>query len=185
VLNRLCDIDIGIDANTPDFRLLDRRVVTVLRRLPERARFVRGLVRWVGFRQKALPFTARKRAHGYTKYPLSRMVRFSVDGVTAFSTMPLRFASYAGAIAALSGIPYALWAIYARLFTDEAVHGWASIMVAVLILGGAQLLSLGIIGEYLGRVYEEVKGRPLYIPDRFIGEFGRPSIVASSRQAVQ
>lgn len=172
LLNRMCDIDIDMDVNTPDFRLLDRRVVDVLRRLPERARFVRGLVRWVGFRQKAVRFTAKPRRHGSTKYPLSRMLRFSVDGVTAFSTMPLRFASYLGAFTALSGIPYAAWAIYMRVFTDDAVHGWASLIVAMLVLGGLQLLCLGIVGEYLGRVYEEVKGRPLYIPERFIGDFG-------------
>jgi polyisoprenyl-phosphate glycosyltransferase len=171
VLNRICDMDIAIDANTPDFRLLDRRVVDVLRRLPERARFVRGLVRWVGFRQKAVHFTARRRTRGSTKYPLSRMLRFSMDGVTAFSTMPLRFASYLGAFAAFSSIPYALWAVYKRLFTDDAVHGWASVVVAVLILGGVQLICLGIIGEYLGRVYEESKGRPLYITDEVIGDF--------------
>jgi dolichol-phosphate mannosyltransferase len=164
-------MDVSIDANTPDFRLLDRRVVDVLRRFPERARFVRGLVRWVGFRQKAVHFTARRRTHGSTKYPLSRMLRFSMDGVTAFSTMPLRFASYLGGVAALSAIPYAMWAVYKRLFTDDAVHGWASVVVAVLVLGGVQLICLGIIGEYLGRVYEESKGRPLYITDAVIGDF--------------
>ena len=169
LLNRICDID--IDVNTPDFRLLDRRVVNVLQRLPERARFVRGLVRWVGLRQKAVHFTARSRARGSTKYPLSRMLRFSMDGVTAFSTLPLRLASYFGALAALSSIPYALWAVYKRLFTDDAVHGWASLVVAVLILGGLQLICLGIIGEYLGRVYEESKGRPLYIVDEVFGNF--------------
>jgi polyisoprenyl-phosphate glycosyltransferase len=171
LLNRICDINVSIDANTPDFRLLDRRVVDVLRRFPERARFVRGLVRWVGFRQKAVHFTARRRTRGSTKYPLSRMLRFSMDGVTAFSTMPLRFASYLGVLAALSAIPYAMWAVYKRLFTDDAVHGWASVVVAVLVLGGVQLICLGIIGEYLGRVYEESKGRPLYITDIVVGDF--------------
>jgi glycosyltransferase involved in cell wall biosynthesis len=183
LLNRICDIDISIDANTPDFRLLDRRVVDVLRRLPERARFVRGLVRWVGFRQKAVHFTARRRMRGSTKYPLSRMLRFSMDGVTAFSTMPLRFASYLGGLAAFGAIPYAMWAVYKRLFTDDAVHGWASVVVAVLVLGGVQLICLGIIGEYLGRVYEESKGRPLYITDKVIGDFGPTMAAAESRSA--
>ncbi len=181
LLNRICDINISIDANTPDFRLLDRRVVNVLRRLPERARFVRGLVRWVGFRQKAVHFTARRRTRGSTKYPLSRMLRFSMDGVTAFSTMPLRFASYLGGLAATAAIPYAMWAIYKRLFTDDAVHGWASVVVAVLILGGVQLICLGIIGEYLGRVYEESKGRPLFITDKVIGDFGPAMAAAEPR----
>jgi dolichol-phosphate mannosyltransferase len=97
------------------------------------------------------------------------MLRFSLDGVTAFSTVPLRIASYVGLFAALSGIPYALWAVYARLFTDWAVHGWASVVVALLFLGGVQLISIGIMGEYLGRVYEEVKGRPLYLTQELIG----------------
>jgi dolichol-phosphate mannosyltransferase len=168
LMNRMCDIDIA--SNTPDFRLMNRRVVDVLLRFPERSRFLRGLVRWVGFRQKAVPFTARPRSHGRTKYPFARMLRFSVDGITAFSIVPLRLASYLGVLVALSGIPYASWAVYKRLFTDEAVHGWASLVVALLVIGGLLLVCIGIIGEYLGRIYEEVKGRPLYIADEVIGE---------------
>jgi dolichol-phosphate mannosyltransferase len=168
ILNRLSDVD--LEANTPDFRLMDRRVVDILLRLPERGRFLRGLVRWVGLRQTAVPFTADPRRHGTTKYPFSRMVRFSLDGLTSFSTVPLRFASYLGTLVALSAIPYALWAVYVRLFTDEAVTGWASLVVALLMLGGVQLFCLGIVGEYIGRMYEEVKGRPLYITDEVIGD---------------
>jgi len=168
LMNRMCDIDIA--SNTPDFRLMNRRVVDVLLRFPERSRFLRGLVRWVGFRQKAVRFTARQRSHGRTKYPFARMLRFSVDGITAFSIVPLRLASYLGVLVALSGIPYASWAVYKRLFTDEAVHGWASLVVALLVIGGLLLVCIGIIGEYLGRIYEEVKGRPLYIADEVVGE---------------
>jgi dolichol-phosphate mannosyltransferase len=168
LMNRMCDIE--IPSNTPDFRLIDRRVVDALRQMPERTRFLRGLVSWVGFRQIGLRFVAAPRSHGSTKFPFSRMVRFSLDGVTAFSTVPLRLASYIGLFAALSGIPYALWAIYARLFTDWAVHGWASVVVALLFLGGVQLISIGIMGEYLGRVYEEAKGRPLYLTQELIGQ---------------
>jgi dolichol-phosphate mannosyltransferase len=170
LMNRMCDIE--ITANTPDFRLMDRRVVDALRHMPERTRFLRGLVRWVGFRQTSLRFVAAPRTHGKTKYPLSKMIRFSLDGVTAFSTVPLRLASYMGLFAALSGIPYALWAVYARLFTDWAVHGWASVVVALLFLGGVQLISIGIMGEYIGRVYEEAKGRPLFLTRELIGELG-------------
>lgn len=170
LMNRMCDIE--MTSNTPDFRLMDRRVVEALRQMPERTRFLRGLVRWVGFRQTALRFVAAPRTHGTTKFPLSRMLRFSLDGITAFSTVPLRLASYVGLFAALSGIPYALWAVYARLFTDWAVHGWASVVVALLFLGGVQLISIGIMGEYLGRVYEEAKGRPLYLTREVIGELG-------------
>jgi glycosyltransferase involved in cell wall biosynthesis len=171
ILNGMSDID--LQANTPDFRLMDRRVVDVLWRLPERGRCLRGLVRWVGFRQIAVRFTAQPRQHGRTKYPFSRMLRFSLDGFTGFSTVPLRFASYLGVAVALSGIPYALWAIYLRLFTDEAVSGWASVVVALLLIGGLQLLCLGIVGEYIGRMFEEVKGRPLYIADEVIGDVAR------------
>jgi glycosyltransferase involved in cell wall biosynthesis len=170
LLNRMCDIE--IPSNTPDFTLMDRRVVDALRRMPERARFLRGLVRWVGFKQTGIPFVAAPRTHGTTKYPLSKMLRFSLDGVTAFSTVPLRLASYVGLFAAISGIPYALWAVYTRMFTDRAVEGWASVIVALLFLGGVQLLSIGIMGEYLGRVYEEAKGRPLYLTQELIGEIG-------------
>lgn len=171
VLNGLSDID--LQANTPDFRLMDRRVVEVLLRLPERGRFLRGLVRWVGFRQTAVPFVANPRRHGRTKYPFSRMLRFSMDGLTSFSTAPLRFASYMGILVALSGVPYAAWAVYVRIFTDGAVSGWASLVVAVLLIGGLQLFCLGIVGEYLGRMFEEVKGRPLYIADEVIGSLHR------------
>ena len=183
LMNRMSDIE--ITANTPDFRLMDRRVVDALRQMPERTRFLRGLVRWVGFRQTALRFVAAPRTHGKTKFPLSKMLRFSLDGVTAFSTVPLRLASYVGLFAAVSSIPYALWAIYVRLFTDQAVHGWASVVVAVLFLGGVQLISIGIMGEYLGRVYEEAKGRPLYLAREVIGELGasRPRPLAWNEQA--
>jgi dolichol-phosphate mannosyltransferase len=168
LMNRMCDIDIA--SNTPDFRLMNRRVVDTLLRFPERNRFFRGLVRWVGFKQTSIRFTARPRSHGRTKYPFARMLRFSVDGITAFSIVPLRLASYLGVFVALSGIPYASWAVYKRLFTDEAVHGWASLVVALLVIGGLLLVCIGIIGEYLGRIYEEVKGRPLYIADEVLGD---------------
>jgi dolichol-phosphate mannosyltransferase len=173
LMNRMSDIE--ITSNTPDFRLMDRRVVEALRQMPERTRFLRGLVRWVGFRQTGLRFVAAPRTHGTTKFPLSKMLRFSMDGVTAFSTVPLRLASYIGLLAAITSIPYALWAVYVRLFTNEAVHGWASVVVAVLFLGGVQLISIGIMGEYLGRVYEEAKGRPLYLTREVIGEIGAAS----------
>ncbi len=173
LLNRLCDIE--VTANAPDFRLMDRRVVDALRQMPERARFLRGLVRWVGFRQTEVPFVAAPRIHGRTKYSLSKMLRFSIDGVTGFSISPLRVSSYVGFAAAISGIPYALWAIYIRLLTDEAVSGWASVVVAVLFLGGVQLIAIGVLGEYLGRVYDEVKRRPLYFTREVLGSVSAPS----------
>ena len=168
LLNRMCDIK--ITPNAPDFRLMDRQVVNALLQMPERARFLRGLVTWVGFRQTSVEFVAKPRLHGNTKFSLSKMIRFSIDGVTAFSSVPLRLSAYMGLLAALSGVPYALWAVYARLFTaDRVVHGWASVIVAVLFLGGVQLIAIGILGEYLGRIYEEVKGRPLYVARQIYG----------------
>jgi dolichol-phosphate mannosyltransferase len=148
--------------------------------MPERSRFLRGLVTWVGFRQTAVPFVAPARSHGSSKYPFSRMLRFSLDGLTAFSTFPLRLASITGFVVALSGVPYALWAVYARLYLDTAVHGWASIVVALLFLGGVQLIAIGILGEYLGRIYEETKGRPLYVTREVIGALDAESMAASA-----
>jgi len=189
LLNRICDVK--ITPNAPDFRLLDRRVVDALLQMPERARFLRGLVNWVGFKQTAVEFVANPRLHGSTKYPLSKMIRFSIDGVTAFSSVPLRLSSYMGLLAALAGVPYAVWAVYARLFTDSVVHGWASVIVAVLFLGGVQLIAIGILGEYLGRIYEEVKGRPLYVARELFGgltprtaELSAAGVSAERRDAI-
>ena len=171
IVNRICDVK--ITPNAPDFRLMDRRVVEALLQMPERARFLRGLVTWVGFKQTAVEFVAKPRLHGSTKYPLSKMIRFSVDGITAFSSVPLRLSSYIGFFTALAGLPYAVWAVYSRLFTDNAAQGWASVIVAVLFLGGVQLIAIGILGEYLGRIYEEVKGRPLYVTREIFGASSR------------
>jgi polyisoprenyl-phosphate glycosyltransferase len=177
ILNRICDIK--ITPNTPDFRLMDRQVVDTLLRMPERARFLRGLVSWVGFKQIAVEFVAKPRLHGSTKYPISKMIRFSLDGVTAFSSVPLRLSSYMGFLIALAGLPYAIWAVYSRLFTNNAAQGWASVIVAVLFLGGVQLIAIGILGEYLGRIYEEVKGRPLYVAREMFGTAPRAELTVA------
>jgi dolichol-phosphate mannosyltransferase len=169
-INLICDISIVPSA--ADFRLLDRVAVDALLRMPERSRFVRGLVSWLGFRQVGLQYRANPRLHGKSKYSLRRMVSLGLEGVVSFSTMPLRVAAFIGLGSALLGMPYAAWAIYARLFTDTAVPGWASLLVAVLFLGGVQLMSIGVIGEYIGRIYKEVKGRPIYLTGELIG-FGK------------
>jgi polyisoprenyl-phosphate glycosyltransferase len=161
--------EVSIVPGAADFRLMDRAVVDCLVAMPERSRFLRGMVSWVGFRQIGLPYVAQPRHAGSSKYSIRKMLSLAVQGLTSFSSLPLRFSAYIGFIAAVSGIPYAIWAVYAKLFTDQAVPGWASLMVAVLFLGGVQLMSIGIIGEYVGRVYTEVKGRPLYIADELIG----------------
>lgn len=166
MIKRLTKVAIPVD--TGDFRLMSRRVVEALRRSPERHRFLRGMVSWVGYKQIGVPYDRDERRSGTTKYPLPRMIRFAIDGITSFSDIPLRFASYFGF--AVSGIAfvYALIVVIAKLFRvypPGYTPGWASTIVAVVFLGGVQLISLGIIGEYLGRIYDEVKGRPLYLID--------------------
>jgi dolichol-phosphate mannosyltransferase len=170
--NRLSETKLPLDAG--DFRLIDRRVVDVLLTMPERDRFLRGMISWIGFKQVAVMFARAPRRAGTTKYPLFKMLRFAVDGVISFSFTPLRLALWMGFASlgvALFGIIYA---IVIRLYTDDWVRGWASIFTAVLFLGGVQLITLGIVGEYLGRIYAEVKRRPLYIVQERLG-FGAQS----------
>jgi dolichol-phosphate mannosyltransferase len=164
IIKRLTKIAIPLD--TGDFRLMSRRAVEAVRRLPERHRFLRGMVSWVGFNQAAIEYDRDVRYAGETKYPLSKMLRFAMDGITSFSDVPLRFASYFGFTVSVIAFVYAVIVIVLKMFSLKPVFytpGWASTIVAVLFLGGVQLMSLGILGEYLGRVYDEVKGRPLYI----------------------
>jgi dolichol-phosphate mannosyltransferase len=148
---------------------MDRRVVDAVLAMPERDRFLRGMVAWAGFRQEPIRYRREARTAGESKYPLRRMLRFAADGLLSFSLVPLRLAIYMGLLAsalALIGIAYAL---ALRLFTDIWVPGWTLLFIAVLFLGGVQLLSLGVIGEYLGRVYWEVKRRPLYLVKERLG----------------
>jgi polyisoprenyl-phosphate glycosyltransferase len=164
IINRLTKIEIPLD--TGDFRLMSRRVVDALRRSPERNRFLRGMVSWVGFNQTAVEYDRDIRYTGSTKYGIGKMVRFAMDGITSFSDIPLRFASYFGFIVSAVAFVYALIVVAFKLFSLKPpgyTPGWASTIVAILFLGGVQLMSLGILGEYLGRVYDEVKGRPLYL----------------------
>lgn len=167
VMNRLSDIPIPLD--TGDFRLMSRRVVDALRAMPERDRFVRGMVSWVGFRQVALPYRRAQRAAGVTKYPLAKMLRFALDGLLSFSTKPLQMAitlGVASSAVAFAGIVYAL---VVRLATDRWVEGWAALFIAIMFLGGVQLVTVGILGEYVGRIYNEVKRRPLYVIGETVG----------------
>lgn len=178
--NRLSETKLPLDAG--DFRLLDRRVVDVLLKMPERDRFLRGMVSWVGFRQIAVMFARAPRRAGETKYPLFKMLRFAMDGVISFSFTPLRLALWMGFASlgvALAGIIYA---IVIRLYTDDWVRGWASIFTAVLFLGGVQLITLGIVGEYLGRIYAEVKKRPLYIVQERLGFGAQQSRAAAEAE---
>src|SRR5687768_17251663 len=161
LLNRLSDTDIPLD--TGDFRLMDRAVVDALRSMPERDRFVRGMVAWAGFKQVAVPYRRAPRFAGRSKYPLLAMLRFAVDGLTSFSRAPLRAVTWAGVVVtglALAGIVYAL---VMGALTGTFAGGWAAVFTAVLFIGGVQLLSLGVIGEYVRRIYGEAKRRPLYV----------------------
>jgi dolichol-phosphate mannosyltransferase len=163
-IKRLTKVSIPVD--TGDFRLMSRRVVEALKRSPERHRFLRGLVSWVGYNQIGVEYDRDERLSGSTKYPLPKMLRFAIDGITSFSDVPLRFASYLGFVSSLVAFAYALIVIGYKLFSLKPpgyTPGWASTIVAVLFLGGVQLISLGILGEYIGRIYDEVKGRPLYL----------------------
>ncbi|NEO32572.1 MAG: glycosyltransferase family 2 protein [Symploca sp. SIO3C6] len=153
---------VPIPRNTGDFRLLDRRVVEAIKQMPERTRFMKGLFTWVGFKQTSILFDREPRFKGQTTFNYWKLWNFALDGITSFSFLPLKVWSYIGLIISLISLLYASFLIIRTLIFGIDVPGYASLMVAVLFLGGIQLLTLGIIGEYLGRVYEEVKERPLY-----------------------
>ncbi len=166
-MNRLSKVKLPLDVG--DFRLIDRRVIDVLLSMPERDRFLRGMVSWIGFRQVAVMYSRAERRAGESKYPLLKMLQFAADGVISFSLTPLRLALWVGFLSiglAFTGILYAL---IIRLYTNDWVRGWTSIFTAVLFIGGAQLVTLGIIGEYIGRIYAEVKRRPLYVVEERLG----------------
>ena len=164
MLAALAEVQLPLDSG--DFALLSRRVVLHLRRMPEHHRYLRGLRTWVGFRQLGLPVARQPRVSGSSKYGLLRLVKLATDGLFAFSTIPLRVASVIGAGAITACSLFAMYAIYAKLVLDRSPKGFTALFVAVTFLAGVQLLFLGVIGEYLGRVYEEVKGRPLYVVAR-------------------
>ena len=161
LINRMADVDIPLD--TGDFRLIDRRVVDVMAKMPERHRLLRAMCTWVGFRQVGLSYERSARFAGSTKYPFKKMIRLALDGIVSFSTVPLRMLSVVGLSAASLAFVGSLYAVYVRLFTHQWVRGWATVFIAMLFLSGLQILSLGIMGEYLGRVYTEAKQRPLFI----------------------
>ncbi len=152
-----------IPADAGDFRLLDRQVVEALRRLPERTRFMKGLYAWVGFDAVAVPYVPPPRAHGHSHYGLWRLVRLSLDGLTSFTTWPLRAVSIAGFMFALAALLYGGHLTISYFLYGNDVSGWTTIAVGLMAFAGIQLISLGILGEYIGRIFEEVKARPLYV----------------------
>jgi dolichol-phosphate mannosyltransferase len=161
VIQRITDVKIPMD--TGDFRLLDRKVVQVMNSMREKHRFLRGMSVWVGFRQIGVEYDRAERFAGETKYPLKKMLKLASDAITGFSYLPLRIATTLGLIAAGSGVLALLLMIILRLMGSAVLQGQAVTLIAVLFLGGVQLLSLGLLGEYIGRLYDEARGRPLYI----------------------
>ncbi len=167
IIYRITDIDIPKD--TGDFRLMDRKAVNALKGMREKHRFMRGLSVWIGFRQTGVEYVRAERYAGETKYPFKKMLKFALDGITSFSYLPLQLATYAGFICAALAVLGILVTVILRLSGSQAFYGQATTLVSVLFLGGVQLICLGIIGEYLGRIYDEVKGRPLYIVSSTLG----------------
>jgi polyisoprenyl-phosphate glycosyltransferase len=166
LIYRITDVKIPLD--TGDFRLLDRKVVNVINTMRERHRFLRGMAAWVGFKQVGVPYKRAARFAGETKYPFRKMLRLALNAITSFSYFPLQMATYVGFTSAVVSILAIPVVVFLRLTTsaESSVHtlaGQATTLIAVLFLGGVQLISLGILGEYIGRIYDEVKGRPLYI----------------------
>jgi polyisoprenyl-phosphate glycosyltransferase len=160
-INRLSDVDMPLD--TGDFRLMDRNALDQFLSMRETYRFVRGMVAWIGFKQTFVEYDRESRFAGTTKYPLKKMLRLASDAILSFSNTPLKIATFVGFITSIVAFFGILYSLYMRLFTDNFVEGWTLLMISVLLIGGIILLVLGIIGEYVGRIYGEIKQRPLYI----------------------
>ena len=160
-LKKITSINIPVD--TGDFRLIDRKIVEVLKSMPEQQKFLRGQISWIGFRQTFVEYDRDSRHAGKTGYTYKKMIRFALDGITSFSNLPLKFATATGFL--VSGIAFfmILYALYSRFISKEYVAGWTSLMLAVLFIGGVQLICIGIIGEYISRLSDNVRKRPLYI----------------------
>jgi dolichol-phosphate mannosyltransferase len=166
LIGRMTDVEIPLDAG--DFRLVTRRVLDILLAMPERHRFIRGMVAWIGGRQVAIPYDRKPRAAGESKYPLGKMIRFAADAITAFSVVPLMASMTIGWIMAVVGFGFTVYSIIGWLLGLN-LPGWTSLMAAMGILGGMQFLMLGIIGAYLGRLYDQSKGRPLFMIGEIVG----------------
>jgi dolichol-phosphate mannosyltransferase len=178
LINRLSETKMPLDAG--DFRLIDRKVVEVIKKMPERARFLRGMVSWAGFRQVSITYDRAPRHAGDSKYPLKKMIHFAMDGIISFSLVPLKLAVWTGFLAIWIAVAGIIVAVIDRLLDKHLTRGWASLFVAVLFMAGVQLVSLGIIGEYLGRIYTEVKRRPLYVVQERLGFADQSKTTADS-----
>jgi dolichol-phosphate mannosyltransferase len=176
----LIPIDVPLD--TGDFRLMSRRVVLTLNALRETHRFVRGMVAWVGFKQTRVFYDRPGRFAGRTKYPLSRMTRFAIDGITSFSMLPLRFSTYLGVVMSVVAFGATLWALVGKYWLHRTVTGWTAIVVMMSVFASAQFLMIGILGEYVGRIYEQVKGRPLYVVRDVVNPAGATGVLDRAPQ---
>ncbi|MEM0942826.1 MAG: glycosyltransferase family 2 protein [Pseudomonadota bacterium] len=165
LLDAMTDVKIPLD--TGDFRLMSRKALDVLLAMPEQHRFIRGMVAWLGFRQVAVSYTRHERFAGETKYPLRKMVLFAIDALTAFSVVPLRMATWLGFAGAFLAVPFALYTLVGWA-SGNNVSGWTSLMLVVLVMGSIQLVVIGILGEYLGRLYVQSKNRPLFVVDEVL-----------------
>ncbi|PJZ68919.1 glycosyltransferase [Leptospira perolatii] len=171
-LKKMTRFDIPID--TGDFRIMSRRVTDVLVSMREQHRYIRGLIAWIGFRQTGLEYDRDERFDGETKFSVGKMLKFAIDGITSFSSAPLKLSSYLGFLTAFVGALYAIYVIYLKLFTANTIQGWTSVMIVVLLLGGIQLIALGMIGEYLSRVHDQSKNRPLYVIEKVYSVESKP-----------
>jgi glycosyltransferase involved in cell wall biosynthesis len=158
----------AIPENAGDFRLLSRRAADAITAMPERARFLRGMTSWIGYRQTGVPYTREARFAGESKYPTRKLVRLALDGITSFSTAPIKVVTGLGLALVVFCAGVLAWTLYVRLFTSDAPQGWTSVIAVVLLLGGVQLLSLGVIGQYVARIFDETKQRPLYLVDEVV-----------------
>lgn len=168
LLNRSARFKVPADAG--DFRLLDRAAVDALLALPERNRFMKGLYAWIGFDAVALPYLPKPRAHGHSHFSATRLIHMTIDGLTAFTTWPLRLVSAVGVAMALAGFIYGSYIVLEYFLYGNSVSGWTTIVVTLMFFLGVQMISMGIMGEYVARIFEEVKGRPLYIVKRDLGQ---------------
>jgi glycosyltransferase involved in cell wall biosynthesis len=158
----------SIPQNAGDFRLLSRRAADAIAAMPERARFLRGMTSWIGYRQTGVPYRREARYAGESKYPTRKLVRLAFDGITSFSTAPIKLVTAIGFALVVFCVGVLAWTLYVRFFTDNHPQGWTSVIAVVLLLGGVQLLSLGVIGQYVARIFDETKQRPLYFVEEVV-----------------
>ena len=161
ILSKITSVSIPMDVG--DFRIMNQKVVKALRRMPEKQRYLRGQIAWLGFKQASINYDRRSRTEGDTKYTYRKMIRLALDGVTSFSNWPLRLATITGFICAFFGLFLIAYTLYSRFVLHDYEPGWASLMITLVFIGGIQLIGIGVIGEYIGRINENVKDRPMYL----------------------